>query len=200
MKAPRAAVCDYGMGNIHSAAKALERAGFEVRLAPGPAELSGDLCVLPGVGHFQRCREALDEHGLSGPVADWAAAGRPLFAICIGAQLLFEKSDEAPGVAGLGVLAGGVRRLDGPRIPHMGWSLVEPGPAAGGLFSRTERFYFVHSYGLDPADPATVAGRCDYGGGFAAAVSSGPVVATQFHPEKSGTAGLALLERVRARL
>jgi glutamine amidotransferase len=197
VKKPWAAVCDYGMGNIHSAAKALERAGFAVRLAASADEVHGDVCVLPGVGHFQRCRQALDAAGLAEPVKDWAGAGRPLLAICIGAQLLMDGSDEAPGTPGLGLVAGTVRRLVADRIPHMGWDHVQPGPAGGTLFPLTERFYFVHSFGLDPIDDEVVAGRCDYGGGFAAALSAGNIVATQFHPEKSGRAGLELLGRVR---
>jgi len=196
---PRAAVCDYGMGNIHSAAKALERAGFQVHLAARPDEVMGDLCVVPGVGHFQKCRSALDDAHLSAPVTDWVAAGRPLLGICIGAQLLFEGSDEAD-VAGLGLVKGRVRLLEADRIPHMGWNEVVPGPAADSLFPAAERYYFVHSYGLAPADPSVVAAGCDYGGGFAAAIVAANVVATQFHPEKSGEAGLRLLARLRQRL
>ena len=196
----KAALLDYGMGNIHSAAKALERAGFEVCLAPRPEDVDGDLCVLPGVGHFARCRTALDDACLTPAVEEWVADGRPLLAICVGAQLLLEESDEADGVPGLGIVKGRVRRLCAERVPHMGWTPVVPGPAAHGLFPRDERFYFVHSFGLAPKDPSVVAARCDYGGGFCAALADGPVVATQFHPEKSGAAGLAFLERVRKRL
>ena len=196
---PRAALLDYGMGNIHSAAKALERARFRVHLASRPEDVAGDVCVLPGVGHFQRCREALDAHRLSTVVKEWAGEGRPLLAVCIGAQLLLDGSDEAE-VPGLGVVSGWARRLEAERVPHMGWSEVHPGPAGDGLVPETERFYFVHSFGLQPADPAAVAATCEVGGGFSAVMASGSVVATQFHPEKSGAAGLALLGRLRDRL
>jgi len=197
---PRAALLDYGMGNLHSAAKALERVGFDVRWVTDSSDVDGDLCVVPGVGHFRRCREALATAGLDAPVRGWVADGRPLLGICVGAQLLFDGSDEADGCAGLGLVPGRVERLDAERLPHMGWSEVRPGPASDGLFPDTTRFYFVHSYGLRPADASAVAGQCDYGGGFAAAVACGPIVATQFHPEKSGRAGLELLARVRARV
>jgi imidazole glycerol-phosphate synthase subunit HisH len=200
VSAPRAALCDYGMGNIHSAAKALERVGFRVRLASRPDEVAGDLCVLPGVGHFQRCREALWEADLAGPVAEWVSAGGPFLGICVGAQLLFEESDEAPGVGGLGLVGGRVKSLAGRRIPHIGWSEAVPGPAGGDLFASVERFYFVHSFGLEPADPSQVGATCAEGGGFCAALVDGPLVATQFHPEKSGASGLGLLSRLRDRL
>ena len=193
----KAAVLDYGMGNIHSAAKALERAGFAVRLVGRAGDLDGDICVVPGVGHFQRCMEALRGASLDGPTVDWSACGRPVLGICVGAQMLFEGSDEAPGVDGLGVLEGRVTRLEADRLPHMGWNHVDPGPAGGQLITERQRYYFVHSYGLQPRDPSAVAGWCDYGAGFAAVVAADHVIATQFHPEKSGAAGLALLSRLR---
>ena len=187
------------MGNIHSAAKALEKAGYAVRLVGGAGAIGGDMCVLPGVGHFSRCMAELRASGLINPLRDWVGSGRPLLGICVGAQMLLDGSDESDE-PGLGLVPGWVKRLDAERIPHMGWNHVQPGPAADGLFPVVERYYFVHSFGLAPADPGAVAGQCDYGGGFCAALAAGSIVATQFHPEKSGRAGLALIERVKARL
>ena len=117
-----------------------------------------------------------------------------------GVYALARTWDNLQDVAGLGLVKGRVRLLEADRIPHMGWNEVVPGPAADSLFPAAERYYFVHSYGLAPADPSVVAAGCDYGGGFAAAIVAANVVATQFHPEKSGEAGLRLLARLRQRL
>lgn len=203
---PDVVVLDYGMGNLHSVAKGVERAGANVRLVEAAGEI-GDAAgmVLPGVGNFGRCAENLAVAGLDQAVADWVLAARPFLGICVGMQLLFDGSDEA-GAPGLGVLAGRVRRLPGSvRVPHMGWNTVMS-PAGGVMFDGVEPgtyFYFVHSYAArlasDARDVAHPAGElvavCEYGGAFAAAVEKGPVWVTQFHPEKSGDAGLALLGR-----
>lgn len=155
-----------------------------------------DALVVPGVGSFGDCAANLRAAGLWEPVRAWAAAGRPYLGICLGYQLLFESSEESPGVPGLGVLAGRVVRFPaGPlKVPHMGWNPLRDlrGPLYEGLPDGTP-MYFVHSFYPAPADAGLVSAWCDYGGRFAASVSTGALHATQFHPEKSQAAGLAVL-------
>jgi glutamine amidotransferase len=193
---PPVAVLDYGVGNLHSAAKALDRAGAEVRVVPTVAEAGGAAgLVVPGVGAYGACLNGLASAGGAAAVAGWLEGGRPLLGICVGMQLLFEASEEGPVGDGVGVVPGKIRRLTGPvKIPHIGWDEVTVRPGSrlfAGLGDGT-RFYFVHSYAPE-ADGAAVAAVCDYGGRFAAAVEHGNLFGTQFHPEKSGQAGLALL-------
>jgi glutamine amidotransferase len=193
---PPVAVLDYGVGNLHSAAKALDRAGAEVRVVPTVAEAGGAAgLVVPGVGAYGACLNGLASAGGAAAVAGWLEGGRPLLGICVGMQLLFEASEEGPVGDGVGVVPGKIRRLTGPvKIPHIGWDEVTVRPGSrlfAGLGDRT-RFYFVHSYAPEP-DGDAVAAVCDYGGRFAAAVEHGNLFGTQFHPEKSGQAGLALL-------
>jgi glutamine amidotransferase len=151
--------------------------------------------VVPGVGAYGACLRGLASAGGAAAVAGWLEGGRPLLGICVGMQLLFEASEEGPVGDGLGVVAGKIRRLTGPvKIPHIGWDEVTVRPGSrlfAGLGDGT-RFYFVHSYAPEP-DGQAVAAVCDYGGRFAAAVEHGNLFGTQFHPEKSGRAGLALL-------
>jgi glutamine amidotransferase len=196
MTRPPVAVLDYGVGNLHSAAKALDRAGAEVRVVPTVAEAGGAAgLVVPGVGAYGACLNGLASAGGAAAVAGWLEGGRPLLGICVGMQLLFEASEEGPVGDGVGVVPGKIRRLTGPvKIPHIGWDEVTVRPGSrlfAGLGDRT-RFYFVHSYAPEP-DGDAVAAVCDYGGRFAAAVEHGNLFGTQFHPEKSGQAGLALL-------
>jgi glutamine amidotransferase len=203
MTRPPVAVLDYGVGNLHSAAKALDRAGAEVRVVATVEEASGAAgLVVPGVGAYGACLRGLDSAGGAAAVAGWLAGGRPLLGICVGMQLLFEASDEGPVADGVGVVPGNIRRLAGGfpggsdpvKIPHIGWDEVTVRPGSrllAGLGDGT-RFYFVHSYAPEP-DGEAVAAVCDYGGRFAAAVERANLFGTQFHPEKSGTAGLALL-------
>jgi glutamine amidotransferase len=205
MTRPPVALLDYGVGNLHSAAKALDRAGADVRVvatvdaADGAAGL-----VVPGVGAYGACLTGLASAGGPAAVAGWLEGGRPLLGICVGMQLLFEASEEGPVSDGVGVLPGKIRRLAagnreapdaGPvKIPHIGWDEVAVRSGSrlfAGLKDGT-RFYFVHSYAPGP-DGVAVAAVCDYGGPFAAAVEQGNLYGTQFHPEKSGAAGLALL-------
>jgi imidazole glycerol-phosphate synthase subunit HisH len=204
---PPVAVLDYGVGNLHSAAKALDRAGADVRVVATVDEASGAAgLVVPGVGAYGACLTGLASAGGAAAVARWLAGGRPLLGICVGMQLLFEASDEGPVADGVGVLPGKIRRLSGSgpvKIPHIGWDEVTVRPGSRlltGLGDGT-RFYFVHSYAPEP-DGEAVAAVCDYGGRFAAAVEHGNLFGTQFHPEKSGRAGLALLanfvDQVRA--
>jgi imidazole glycerol-phosphate synthase subunit HisH len=205
MMRPPVALLDYGVGNLHSAAKALDRAGADLRVVTTVEEADGAAgLVVPGVGAYGACLSGLASAGGAAAVAGWLEGGRPLLGICVGMQLLFEASDEGPVGDGVGVLAGKIRRLSGPvKIPHIGWDEVAVRPGSrlfAGLGDGT-RFYFVHSYAPEP-DGQAVAAVCDYGGRFAAAVEQGNLFGTQFHPEKSGTAGLALLanfvEAVRA--
>ena len=198
MTRPPVAVLDYGVGNLHSAAKALDRAGAAVRVVPTVAEAAGAAgLVVPGVGAYGACLSGLGSAGGPAAVAGWLASGRPLLGICVGMQLLFEASEEGPVSDGAGVVAGKIRRLTGGggvKIPHIGWDEVSVRRGSrllAGLGDGT-RFYFVHSYAPEP-DGDAVAAVCDYGGRFAAAVEHGNLFGTQFHPEKSGEAGLILL-------
>ena len=196
MTRPPVALLDYGVGNLHSAAKALDRAGAEVRVVPTVAEAGGAAgLVVPGVGAYGACLNGLASAGGAAAVAGWLEGGRPLLGICVGMQLLFEASEEGPVSDGVGVLPGKIRRLTGDvKIPHIGWDeiTVRPGSRLFAGLGHGTRFYFVHSYAPEP-DGDAVAAVCDYGGRFAAAVEHGNLFGTQFHPEKSGQAGLALL-------
>ena len=196
MTRPPVALLDYGVGNLHSAAKALDRAGADVRVVPTVAEAAGAAgLVVPGVGAYGACLRGLASAGGPAAVAGWLEGGRPLLGICVGMQLLFEASEEGPVGDGVGVVPGKIRRLTGPvKIPHIGWDEVTVRPGSrlfAGLGDGT-RFYFVHSYAPEP-DGDAVAAVCDYGGRFAAAVEHGNLFGSQFHPEKSGAAGLVLL-------
>ena len=191
------AVVDYGIGNLRSAEKALAHLGADARLTGDPDEIDAAAAVvLPGVGAFGACMTALRSRGLHDAARAAATDGRPFLGICVGMQMLFEGSDESPGEPGLGVLAGRVTRLPaGVRLPQMGWNTLEAvaGTRLTAGLPAPAWLYFVHSFAADPADDTVVAGWCDYGRRFAAAVEQGPLWATQFHPEKSGAVGLALL-------
>jgi imidazole glycerol-phosphate synthase subunit HisH len=197
------AVLDYGIGNLRSAEKALVHLGAPARLVDQPdevAEAAG--VVLPGVGAFGACAAALAASGLEAAARRAIERGVPFLGICIGFQLLYERSDESPEVPGLGALAGTVRRLPpGVKHPQMQWNRVDrrPGATSGLLEGLGESpwMYFVHSF-APPVGPETVA-TCDYGGTVAAAIERDNVWGTQFHPEKSGTAGLTLLANFVAR-
>ncbi len=193
--APRIAVLDYGIGNLRSAEKALIRAGADAALTSDRREIdAASAVVLPGVGAFGRCREALADTGLDEAALEAVASGRPFLGICIGMQLLYDASEEAPGVSGLGVLAGTVRRLPaGVKHPQMQWNRLDVRtecPLFDGLGERPW-MYFVHSFAAE-AGAQTVA-TCDYGGPVTAAAQHEQVLATQFHPEKSGAPGIRLL-------
>ncbi len=193
---PRIGVLDYGMGNLRSVARALERVGAAVEVTDEPDAIgAADGLVVPGVGAFGACMRNLSSRRLEGPLRAFVAGGRPVFGVCLGMQVLFERSEEDPG-PGLGVLPGACRRLPSTvKVPHMGWNevrWVQPHPYTAGIPNGT-RFYFVHSYAPDVADGVTV-GVAEHGRRFAAAVARGNVFATQFHPEKSGEPGLALYE------
>jgi glutamine amidotransferase len=192
------AVLDYGIGNLRSAEKALQHLGVDAALTTDPA-VARDAAgvVLPGVGAFGRCMEQLRESGLEPVVHEAIEAGKPFLGICVGMQMLFDASDEAPGVKGLGIIPGEVRRLavTRERLPHMGWNTIEIRRGSK-LFDGIDDgswLYFVHSYAPVPDDEAVVAATTDYGGTVVAAVEQGRVWATQFHPEKSAANGLRLL-------
>ena len=195
MTRPLIAVLDYGIGNLRSAQKSLERMGADARLTADPGVIAdADGVVLPGVGAFGPCMAALEETGLDKQARAAAADGRPFLGICIGLQLLYEGSEEAPGIAGLGILPGTVHLLPGNvKRPQMQWNRLEmrsPSPLLEGLDGAW--VYFVHSFVAPMAD--NVAATCDYGGPVAAAIADDNVWATQFHPEKSARPGLRLLE------
>lgn len=192
---PFVAVIDYGIGNLRSAEKALCRAGADARLVTNEADVRAAAgVVLPGVGHFGRCSEALAASGLWEAAREAADGGKPFLGICVGMQLLYEASEEAPEARGLGVFAGKVTLLaEEVRRPQMQWNLLSVRPGSRLLAGLEEGTwaYFVHSY-APPLGEETVA-TCDYGGQVAAAIERGSVFATQFHPEKSSSAGLAAL-------
>ncbi len=195
---PFVVVIDYGIGNLRSAQKALEKVGADAMLTDDAGLIArADALVLPGVGAFGPCMDAMDASGLTATARESAQTatkgGRPFLAICVGMQLLYEGSDESPGREGLGVLPGRVRLLpDGVKRPQMQWNRLRslrPSALLEGLDG--EWMYFVHSYST-PRDGDTIA-TCDYGGPVPAALARGSLQATQFHPEKSATAGLRLL-------
>jgi len=188
------AVIDYGIGNLRSAEKALQRVGADATLTSDQAQIAAaDAVVLPGVGNFGRCIDALHQAGLDQVTRSAAASERPFLGICVGMQMLFEASDESPGQPGLGILPGRVTLLpETVKRPQMQWNpisstaghkLVEPLEGAW--------MYFVHSYAVANS-PAALA-TCDYGGDMVAIAGKDNVIATQFHPEKSGQAGLSFL-------
>ena len=191
------AVLDYGIGNLRSAEKALQHLGVDAALTTDPAVARNAAgVVLPGVGSFGRCMEQLRESGLEPVVHEAVEAGKPFLGICVGMQMLFEASEEAPGAKGLGIFAGEVRRLHTTeRLPHMGWNTISIRHGSI-LFDGIENgswLYFVHSYAPVPDDHGVIAATTDYGGDVVAAVEQGHVWATQFHPEKSAANGLRLL-------
>ncbi|MGO9560167.1 MAG: imidazole glycerol phosphate synthase subunit HisH [Acidimicrobiales bacterium] len=194
------AVLDYGIGNLRSAEKALQFVGADARLVSDPEQArKADAVVLPGVGAFGACAEALRKSGLDEVAREAIAEQRPTLAVCIGMQLLFDESEESPGCPGLGILPGVIRRIPaGVRRPQMQWNLVAPVTTDGRsseLLGEGEWFYFVHGYAAELGEPGDLAGTCEYGATLTAAVERGSLFATQFHPEKSGRAGLALLAR-----
>jgi len=190
---PTIAVLDYGSGNLHSVSRALAHVGGEPRVTGDPrAVADADAVVIPGVGHFGHCVRAIRAAGLDRAIAETVGAGRPVFGVCVGMQVLLERSDEDAD-AGLGVIPGGSRRLpDDVKVPHVGWNEVvwaRSHPYVGGIGDGT-RFYFVHSYAPDVS--ADAVGVTEHGRAFAAVAARDNVFATQFHPEKSGAAGLAI--------
>lgn len=191
---PRVAVIDYGIGNLRSAEKALQRVGADAELTNDAAIIAAaDAVVLPGVGNFGRCMQALHDTGLAEPATAAATSGRPFLGICVGMQMLFESSQESPGVDGLGILGGHVELLpDSVKRPQMQWNPLRVTSDDARVQQLDGQWmYFVHSYAVRTAS-STLA-TCDYGGDMVAVAGAGSVIATQFHPEKSGASGLAFL-------
>ena len=191
------AVLDYGSGNLHSVSRALTHVGAAVRVVDRPDDVAGDAVLIPGVGHFGQCARALRAAGFEAPIRAAADDSRPVIGVCVGMQILFETSDE-DDEPGLGILPGAVRRLpDTVRVPHMGWNTVawagRRHPFVADIPDQTS-FYFVHSYAPDLGVDAV--GATEHGRAFAAVVARDNVFATQFHPEKSGEAGLHLYANI----
>lgn len=207
-------VADVGLGNLRSVERALREAGrgrnTNVEVTRDPARIQGaDRLVMPGQGAFRDCSRALEEGGLGDAIRAHLESGRPYLGICLGLQVLFGSSEEAPGCTGLGVAQGRVVRLRGGvdaatggklEVPHVGWNTVASSETRRGLLPEgpPRHFYFVHSYVVVPADPGIVAGTTEHGERFVSAIAFDNVFACQFHPEKSAREGLALLERFLA--
>ena len=194
------AIIDYDAGNIRSVEKALKFLGQDVKITRDPEEiLSAEKVILPGVGAFGDAMKKLKEYRLDQVIRKTAGKGTPFLGICLGLQLLFERSDEAPGVEGLGILKGEILRLpekEGYKIPHMGWNSLEL-VHNGRLFRDLPEdpyVYFVHSYYLKAADETIVKARTEYTTAIDASVEQGNVFACQFHPEKSSETGLKILK------
>lgn len=199
----RVVVIDYGVNNLRSVVRAIEAAGHTAVVTDAPLEVrSAERVVLPGVGSFARAARHLQESGISDTLRDIAHEGRPVMGICLGQQLFFESSEEGPGVPGIGLLPGHVRRFDGGLpVPHVGWAEVTPTTAGvphamlQSLFAGGPQFFYhVHSYrAADLPDDISLA-TADYGGAFPTIVGQGNVIGVQFHPEKSQKAGIALMD------
>ena len=180
------AVCAYGAGNVRSVVTAFRRLGADAAVTASPAAVAAaDLAVLPGVGSAATAMDGLRERGLDSALRERVAAGRATLGICLGLQLALEESEEDGGVAGLGILPGRARRLRHGRVPRIGWATIEPGG---------ETFYFAHSYA---AETSAVTARSE---GVVAVAEAGSFLGVQFHPEKSGAAGVRFLERCLSRV
>ena len=199
-------VIDYGAGNLGSVMNALRRLAVPARFASGPEELSPastpfEKIIFPGDGHFSSAIASLEHSGYAQAVKDWIQADRPFLGICIGLQLLFESSEEAPPVdgrevKGLAVIPGTVRRFPGRKVPQIGWNQTQARPGSTIFRGLPENsfFYYIHSYYAAPADTSSTAAEAEYYLRYCSAVQRGALAAVQFHPEKSGAAGLMLLE------
>ena len=195
---PLIAVLDYGIGNLRSAQKSLERHGADARLTADPAVVRDAAgVILPGVGAFGACMDAVERTGVADLAHEVVEAGTPFLGICVGMQLLYEASEETPGRKGLGILPGTVALLPaGVKRPQMQWNVLDRTDRPSVLLEGLDDpvwVYFVHSYAAE--DTGDTVATCDYGGPVVAVVERADVWATQFHPEKSGEVGLAILER-----
>lgn len=192
------AIIDYGAGNLHSVKNALDYLGAEsIITSDADTILSADRVILPGVGAFGDAMHCLNERGLTAVVKKAADGSRPFLGICLGLQLLFEESEESPGVDGLGIFKGKCERIPdcGLKIPHMGWNNITLSKESKILPSDKPFVYFVHSYYIKPSDDYVVSAYTEYGTRLAVAVERDNVFATQFHPEKSGDVGMEILKR-----
>ena len=186
-------VIDYQSGNVRSVTRALESAGVSPLVTGDPAELPGaDAVIFPGVGSGPAAMSALEDRGLVGPLQDYVASGKPFMGICLGLQLLLDRTEEGDASC-LGIIPGHVKRLpDGLKVPHMGWNSVEfeaDHPVLRDI-PQGSHFYFVHSYYAAPSEQTWVAGTTEYSVPFCSVYAKDNLVATQFHPEKSGPVGL----------
>lgn len=193
-------IIDYGAGNLHSVQNALSFLGIEGVITDDPEKILGsDKIILPGVGAFGNAMEALNSTGLTDVIKKAVEIDKPILGICLGMQLFFEESEEAPGVEGLGILKGRFVKIPknpGIKIPHMGWNSLEISGSSRILKDIGDEpyVYFVHSYYLEPKDSTVVSAYTEYGKKIAVAAESGNIFATQFHPEKSGDTGLKILK------
>jgi glutamine amidotransferase len=199
----RVVIVDYGAGNLRSVERAVARAGFEPLVSSRPEDAAAaGVLIVPGVGAAADTMRNLRERGLAEPIRQYIAAGRPFLGVCMGLQALLTVSEEGGEHECLGVIPGRVRRLpQGLKVPHMGWNRVRqrrPHPVFDGIPDGAY-FYFVHSYYPDPEDGSVVVGETDYGVTFASVVATDSLVATQFHPEKSGEVGLRFYENFLTR-
>ena len=196
----KVALLDYGRGNLRSVERALAKAGAEVIHAGNGAGLKEASClVVPGQGSFGDAIQGLKQRGLWDPLQSWIGAGKPYLGICLGFQILWEASEEAPGVEGLKLISGKVKKFNATRlkVPLIGWCEVKPSARAAELLSGGDRyFYHVHSYRPESAPADWLACETEYGGWFPSGVWKGNVAAFQFHPEKSQDSGISLLQRV----
>jgi imidazole glycerol-phosphate synthase subunit HisH len=195
-------VVDYGVGNLHSVAKALEKVGARTRVTSDWRDVEkSDGVVLPGVGAFKDSMDALHRSDLARAVTAYIRSGRPFLGVCVGLQMLFAESQEFGVSKGLGVFPGKVVRFaEGQKVPHMGWNQIQIRKNLNPLLKGLEEgdyLYFVHSYYVVPEDPGIVAARTQYGVEFTSMVWQGNVFGTQFHPEKSQAAGLKIYENFR---
>jgi imidazole glycerol-phosphate synthase subunit HisH len=201
---PAVSIVNYGIGNTGSICNMFRklRVRWEV-VSTADAVMGAERLILPGVGAFDACMQALEVAGLRSPLLGFAATGRPLLGICAGMQMLTLDSEEG-AMPGLGLIRAHTRRfppIEGLRIPHMGWNTIEwsaPGHGLAARFAADSRFYFVHSYRVLCESPADSLALCDYGGEFSAAIASDNVAGVQFHPEKSHRFGLQLLSNFAA--
>ncbi|NDA09972.1 MAG: imidazole glycerol phosphate synthase subunit HisH [Verrucomicrobia bacterium] len=200
----KAALLDYGRGNLRSVERALAAAGAQVTCTEKASDLSSVEClVVPGQGSFGDAIQGLKERGLWEPLQGWIRQGKPYLGICLGFQILWEGSEEAPGVEGLKVIPGMVRKFSAPKlkVPLIGWCEVKPTARAAELFAGGDRyFYHVHSYRPERAPADWLACETEYGGWFPSGVWKGKVAAFQFHPEKSQDSGIDLLRKVLAKI
>lgn len=192
------AIVDYGAGNLRSVTNAITRLGYQPRITTSPGELrNARAVILPGVGAAANTVASLRQLGLVGPLRQLIAEGCPFLGVCIGLQVLFTATEEGGGHECLGIIPGRVRRLpDGLKIPHMGWNQVTQSlshPIFEGIPDKAH-FYFVHSYYVEPEDVSLVAGETEYGVRLCSVIARGNLVATQFHPEKSGEVGVKLYD------
>ena len=192
------AVIDYGAGNLHSVKNALDFLGAKSIITKNKDEiLSADHIILPGVGSFGDAMECINNSGLTDTIRKAADGSRPFLGICLGLHLLFERSEESPGIDGLGIFKGSVVKIPncGLKIPHMGWNNIELAKESRILPDSNEFMYFVHSYYIEPLDSDIISSHTVYGEKLAVSIEDGNVFAVQFHPEKSGEAGLSILKK-----